>query len=189
MMLKEGASMVEAAIRLHPLEGRVYGGNGVALSPLENRERISLRAETKSVAALGKAIGLTLPKKPGATITKNGVTAMWIGPDEWFIMGVEGAGLEEKLNTVKTGLYSVVSINHRNTGMMISGHNAVNAINGGCPRDLSLEAFPVNTCSRTIIGKAEVILFRTGAEEFHVECWRSFSDYVWKFLAEAARSA
>ena len=67
--------------------------------------------------------------------------------------------------------------------------NAVNALNSGCPRDLSDAAFPVGTCSRTLMGKAEIILWKTADDEFHVECWRSFSDYVWKHLVDAARTA
>ncbi|MDJ0614447.1 MAG: sarcosine oxidase subunit gamma [Rhizobiaceae bacterium] len=177
------------ALRIQPLEDRVYGNNGVILQPLEACERISLRAEDKAIAGLGKAIGLALPKKPGTSSEKNGIIAMWIGPDEWFVTAPEGTGLEAKIDKVKTGLYSAVSINHRNTGLTISGKNAVNALNSGCPRDLSLTVFPVGACSRTMIAKAEVILYRTDEQEFRVECWRSFSDYVWKYLMDAARSA
>jgi len=174
------------AQRIHPLEDRIYGGNGVTLSPVEARERISLRAEDKAIAALGKAIGLALPKKPGTSVTKGNISALWIGPDEWFITGTEGSDLEAKLNKVRAGLYSAVSINHRNTAITVSGSNAVLALNAGCPRDLSMEAFPVDTCSRTIMGKAEIILWRLDENTFHIECWRSFSDYVWKHLVDAA---
>jgi len=177
------------AERIHPLDARVYGGNGVTLSPVAPMERISLRAEEKAIAGLGKAIGLSLPKKPGTSVSKGTTAALWIGPDEWLILGAEGTGLEEKLNKVKTGLYSAVSVNHRNTAITVSGANVVNALNGGCPRDLSLDAFPVDGCGRTIIGKAEVVLWRTAEDAFHVECWRSFSDYVWKYLVDSARSA
>jgi len=151
--------------------------------------RISLRAEEKAIAGLEKAVGISLPRKPATSATVGEVTALWIGPDEWLILGKEGSELEAKLNQVNTGLYSAVAINHRNTAITVSGKNAVNALNGGCPRDLSLEAFPVGACGRTIIGKAEVVLWRTAENGFHVECWRSFSDYVWKYLADSARSA
>ena len=50
-------------------------------------------------------------------------------------------------------------------------------------------AFPVGACSRTILGKVEIVLLRTADDAFRVECWRSFSDYVWTFLTEAARDA
>ncbi|MGI9351418.1 MAG: sarcosine oxidase subunit gamma [Rhizobiaceae bacterium] len=181
--------MVEAAQRKQPLAGRIYGNNGVSLVPVDACERISLRAENKALAGLGKAMGLSLPRKPGTTANKGEVSVLWIGPDEWFITAPYGKQLEKKLNDVKSGLYSVVSIDHRNTAFTVSGINAAHAINSGCPRDLSLDAFPVGHCSRTMLGKAEVILWRTKEEEFRIECWRSFSDYVWKFLADAARSA
>ncbi|KAB2853885.1 MAG: sarcosine oxidase subunit gamma, partial [Bauldia sp.] len=59
----------------------------------------------------------------------------------------------------------------------------------GCPQDLSPAAFPVGACSRTVLAKIEVVIWRTGDDAFRVECWRSFSDYAFAFLAEAARDA
>ena len=180
--------MAEAA-RIQPLEERVFGGNGVTLTPLDALERVSLRAEEKAIARLGKAIGITLPTKPGKTVTKSGVSALWIGPDEWLVIASQGSDLENKLNKTKSGLYSVVSVDHRNTGFTVSGSKAVLALNSGNARDLSLDAFPVGNCSRTQMGKAEIVLWRLEENTFHVECWRSFSDYVWKFLVDAARTA
>jgi sarcosine oxidase subunit gamma len=42
-------------------------------------------------------------------------------------------------------------------------------------------------CTRTVFAKAEVVLWRTGADAFHVEVWRSFAPYVLGLLEEAAR--
>ena len=181
--------MADTAQRIEPFEGRVFGGNGVSLSPVEACERLSIRAEESVTAALGKALGTTLPRKPGTISTKGEVSTLWIGPDEWFVTASYGAGLEEKLSEVKSDLFSAVSIDHRNTGLIVSGQNAANALNSGCPRDLSLNAFPVGSCSRTMLAKAEIILWRLDEKTFRVECWRSFSDYVWKYLVDAARSA
>jgi len=177
------------ALRLQPLDGLIFAGNGTTLTPLDARERIVLRADEKTAKKLGLAIGLDLPLKPGATHTRNNNTALWIGPDEWLLIGSLNAKLEAALGKVKNQTFSAVPVSHRNTAIIVSGPNAANTLNSGCPRDLSLDGFPEKTCSRTIFGKAEIILWRTGAQEFHVECWRSFSDYVWKFLVDAARSA
>ena len=177
------------AIRIHPLEDRIFASNKTSLAPVAAMERVSLRADEKATIALGKAIGTTLPVNPSTSTTKAGTTALWIGPDEWLVIAKAGTGLDAKLNAVKGHLYSAVSVDHRNTAISVSGANAVETLNSGCPRDLSLEAFPVGACSRTILGKSEIILWRTGESEFQVECWRSFSDYVWKFLVDAARSA
>ena len=69
-----------------------------------------------------------------------------------------------------------------------SGPCAADLLNAGCPQDLSLAAFPVGACSRTILGKVEIVLLRTAETTFRVEVWRSFSDYAFAFLAQAARS-
>ena len=71
----------------------------------------------------------------------------------------------------------------------MSGPFAADVINAGCPQDLSLEIFPVGACSRTVFGKIEVVLYRTAEDAFRVECWRSFSDYAFEFLKDAARGA
>ena len=75
----------------------------------------------------------------------------------------------------------------RNTAILVSGKGAEDVLSAGCPQDLSLSAFPAGACSRTVLGKAEVVLFRIAADVFRVEVWRSFSDYVFTLLREAAR--
>ena len=42
-------------------------------------------------------------------------------------------------------------------------------------------------CTRTMLAKAEVVLWRTEPQVFRVEVWRSFVAYVAQFLGEAAR--
>ncbi|TIN17456.1 MAG: sarcosine oxidase subunit gamma, partial [Mesorhizobium sp.] len=83
-------------------------------------------------------------------------------------------------------LQSAVGISHRNVAISVIGPAAAATINSGCPQDLSLDVFPVGAASRTILGKAEIVLLRTATDAFRVECWRSFSDYVFTFLSEAA---
>jgi heterotetrameric sarcosine oxidase gamma subunit len=36
-----------------------------------------------------------------------------------------------------------------------------------------------------VLGKCDIVLWRTAAAAFHVEVWRSFADYASRFLAEA----
>ncbi|MGI9402730.1 MAG: sarcosine oxidase subunit gamma family protein, partial [Rhizobiaceae bacterium] len=57
------------------------------------------------------------------------------------------------------------------------------------PQNLSIEAFPTGACSRTILGKSEIIIHRETPDRFRIECWRSFSDYVWNFMVDAGKSA
>jgi sarcosine oxidase subunit gamma len=86
-------------------------------------------------------------------------------------------------------LHSAADISHRNIGIIVSGPHVEACLSAGCPQDLSLATFPVGACSRTLFGKVEIVLLRLDAQTFRVECWRSFSDYVFGLLAEAAEDA
>ncbi|CDX11029.1 conserved hypothetical protein [Mesorhizobium sp. ORS 3324] len=180
---------VEASVERRPaLAGRAVSAPGVKVEILPPAERISLRAPEASLAALSKALGVTLPTKPKASAAKDGRTALWLGPDEWLI--IDEAGKDPLADCAKvTALHSAVGISHRNVAISVAGPAAAVTVNSGCPQDLSLEAFPVGAASRTILGKAEIVLLRTAADAFQVECWRSFSDYVFTLLSEAAGDA
>jgi sarcosine oxidase, subunit gamma len=81
--------------------------------------------------------------------------------------------------------FSLVDVSHRSDGLAIAGAGAAFALNHGCPLDLSIKAFPVGMCTRTVLGKASVILSRHEEHVFHLDVWRSFASYVWQFLDEA----
>ncbi len=182
------ADAVQAAVRNPAQAGREFQATGVKLVTLPPAHRISLRAPAASVAALSKALGLTLPEKPKTSASKGNRTALWLGPDEWLVID-DGANDPLEACGGVEALHSAVGISHRNMAISVTGQGAESTVSAGCPQDLSLTAFPVGACSRTILGKSEMVLLRTGDDAFRVECWRSFSDYVFGFLTEAARDA
>jgi sarcosine oxidase subunit gamma len=182
------ASVSPASPPLGPLDGRAFTRAGIELSPLPFCERISLRAGEGTMPALSNLFGVKLPTRPKSSAAGNGVTALWLGPDEWLLFAEAGRNLAATPAPDDAGFASIVDISHRNVAIRIAGPKAAIVLASGCPQDLSLAAFPVAACSRTIIGKSEIVLLRTGPSEFRLECWRSFADYVWKFLEDAARS-
>ncbi|WP_027060145.1 sarcosine oxidase subunit gamma [Mesorhizobium loti] len=186
---KKATTVATPSVERRPaLIGRSTTAPSVKVEILPPAERISLRAPEASVAALSKALGLTLPKKPKTSALKAGRTALWLGPDEWLV--IDEAGNDPLADcTGVSALHSAVGISHRNIAISVAGTGAAATINSGCPQDLSLETFPVGAASRTILGKTEIVLLRTADNAFRVECWRSFSDYVFTFLSEGARDA
>ncbi|WP_428981874.1 sarcosine oxidase subunit gamma [Oceaniradius stylonematis] len=172
--------------RRHPLAGHVFAGTGMALTPAHAAFRTSLRCPSASVPGLSDALGVALPRTPKTSVTEKGRSALWLGPDEWLL-------IDEKTDPMADlggidALHAAVDISHRNTAVLVSGPGAADVINAGCPQDLSMEAFGTGACSRTIFGKAEIVLWRVKPSVFRVEVWRSFSDYVFGYLAEAARN-
>jgi sarcosine oxidase subunit gamma len=128
----------------------------------------------------------------------NGTRAtLWLGPDEYLLldsapaMGTLGSmgaaamsGLERALADAP---HALVDISHRQFALEINGPHASAILNGACPLDLDLGEFPVGMCTRTVFAKADIVLWRTRADAFHVEVWRSFAGYVAGVLAEIAK--
>ena len=174
--------------RVFPLDGRSAATADVSIHPAAPAKRISLRAGTDAVSAVSKALGVKLPAKPKQSAVAGTRTALWIGPDEWLVID-EGDGdpMADLASVAKP--HSAVDVSHRNTAIVISGSATADVLSAGCPQDLSLEAFPVSACSRTVFGKVEVVLHRTSETGFRMECWRSFSTYAFDLLEDAARTA
>jgi sarcosine oxidase subunit gamma len=142
------------------------------------------------MAAAGTALGLTITDSACRSAANSERAALWMGPDEQLILAAvgDGAVIGSKLREALTELpHSLVDMSHRQLALEVSGATAQTLLSVGCPLDLHLSAFPVGMCTRTILGKADIVLWRTGPDSFHVEVWRSFADYVARFLTEAAR--
>jgi sarcosine oxidase subunit gamma len=195
-MAKAAAKKASAkgVARLLVLEGREKKTSRVTIEPAAPAYRMSLRAPAESLGSLSRALGINLPQEPmGSAFGKSGDftgtggrAALWLGPDEWLV--IDTAGNDPMADCAKAkALHSAVDISHRHVAIDVSGIGAADALNAGCPRDLSLAAFPVGSAARTVLGKIEIVLLRTGEDAFRVECWRSFSDYAFTFLAETAR--
>lgn len=184
--------MADIADRIHARCGGLAGFHGgsatVRLEAAPPAARISLRIAPDDVSAFTYALGLELPISPKTAVSASGRTALWLGPDEWLVIGEENDDLI-RAAAGSCVTHSAVDISHRNTAILVSGPGAAKAINAGCPQDLSLKAFPVNACSRTVFGKVEIVLLKTAEEAFRVEVWRSFSEYAFGLLAEGARDA
>ncbi len=150
---------------------------------------VACRAAKSLVGAAG-----TAEERPAAAAYSDpvagaaGVAALWLGPDEQLLLAPDGADITAALAPALRDLpHSLVDVSHRQTALEVSGPHATVLLNAGCPLDLDPAAFPVGMCTRTVLAKSEIVLWRTSEHVFHIEVWRSFAAYVSGFLAEAAR--
>jgi sarcosine oxidase subunit gamma len=82
--------------------------------------------------------------------------------------------------------HSLVEVSDRQIGLVVAGPEAEAVLSVGCPLDLDQTAFPVGMCTRTVLSKAEIVLWRTAPDTFHLEVWRSFGAYLRAFLTASA---
>ena len=158
------------------------------VSALPSATRYILRGNDRVMLAAGAALGLEISQVACRAVVNGEVAALWLGPDEQLLLAPEGRELAATLATALRDLpHALVEVSHRQTALEVRGVQAALLLNAGCPLDLDLNAFPIGMCTRTVLAKAEIVLWRTSEEIFHVEVWRSFAPYVTDFLAEVAR--
>jgi len=143
----------------------------------------------EGVQAAAAALGVTLPAEACRAAVQAERAALWLGPDEWLLLApADEAGLGAQLTQSLAGRpHSLVDVSHRQVALLVHGEHAATLLAAGCPLDLDPAAFPVGMCTRTVLSKAEVVLWRTASDQFRIEVWRSFARYVTQFLDEAAR--
>jgi heterotetrameric sarcosine oxidase gamma subunit len=174
--------MVERAHPLLALSTSSVQCTKVTLSAVPPLTRIVVRAGLSSVKAFGDLMGVELPIEVCRSSRSNDRAALWLGPDEWLVLADQGTELP-----VADPAGSIVDVSHAMTGIAVAGSRAAWAINAFCALDLHPVAFPVSMCTRTVFGKAEIVLWRTATETFRIEVARSFAPYVWACLEEARR--
>jgi sarcosine oxidase, subunit gamma len=115
---------------------------------------------------------------------------LWLGPDEhllWQASREVALPIADLESALVHHAHSLVDVSHRQVALEISGPHAETLLAGACPLDLSEREFPVHMCTRTVLAKAEIVLWRTAPNAFHLEVWRSFQPYVQALLNEIGR--
>jgi heterotetrameric sarcosine oxidase gamma subunit len=160
------------AERVHPLAAIA------AASSDATDVQLTLSPPAQRLIVRGDAAGLGLAIPGACRATVSGERALlWLGPDEFLLLVPEG--------TESPRLSGTVDVSHRNVGIDVAGPRAQWVINAFCALDLHHSAFPIGMCTRTVFGKAEIMLWRTAADTFRIEVARSFAPYVWACLDEA----
>lgn len=158
------------------------------VTPLPSRSQLSVRGGAEAARRIGSAFGPKLSDEALRACEAEGRAALWLGPDEWLLIADSDAALARALQDALAGEPgSVVDVSHRNTGFSVAGEGAARLLNAACPLDLDLSAFPVGMCTRTVLAKADIVLWRRGEHHFQLECWRSFAPYVVDLLRQAAQ--
>jgi sarcosine oxidase subunit gamma len=165
--------------------------SAISVSVLGAGATYSLRIAPELVASVREAAGFDLTGNINTAINSGSKIAARLGPDEWLLIGPDGQSnaLSDEIGAALAGhFHSLVDVSHRNVGIAVAGREAPMVLNAGVPIDLDDAAFPAGSATRTVLGKAEIVLMRPDADRvYRVECWRSFAPYVRAFLEEAAR--
>lgn len=138
-------------------------------------------------AAVREATGQEVPDVRRFTLAgETGV--FWMAPDELMLRApYEKAG--ETVSALRAALagtvHMAVDVSDARQVMRLIGDGAREVLAKGAPIDLHVENFGVGDIRRTRIAQVAAAIYQTGSgpERFEVFCFRSYADYLWRWLA------
>ena len=191
--------MAEVDLRRSPLQGFAAGhgwpelfvSRSVSLREVPFVSQVNVRLDPDSDVAVraADALGFVLPVLPNTTATCGFRTALWLGPDEWLVVGPEGdaASVEASLrDALGADWGSVVDVSANRTVLELQGPSARLALARGCPLDLHPRHFGSGACAQSLLAKAQVILWqRDDQPTYWIFVRASFATYEAEWLLTA----
>ncbi len=122
------------------------------------------------------ALGLSLPVVANTTAGTGDRRALWLGPDEWMLVGPDGdqSSMIARLTETLEGQHvSIVDVSANRTTLRLSGSRARDVLEKGCLIDLHPRNFGSGQCVGTIIAKTQVYLEQLDdlpTYRLHVRC-------------------
>ena len=162
----------------------------VRVRPASQLAHLLLHCEPHDAAGIAERLSLALPATMLDSGAGGGWSALHLAPDEWLLLGSEADAARLTSAFEQAGAtwpLSLVDISDRSLAYEIEGADAETLLAAGCPMDLAPHAFGTGRCTRTLFGKAMVMLWRTAPQTFRLEVARSFAPYVVELLSVAAR--
>jgi sarcosine oxidase subunit gamma len=174
------------------------GEAGVTLCEKTLPVAVNLRGDSGDgafVEAVRQVLGLALPTLPNTATRAEGLALLWLGPDEWLAVQPAAAPdaealLASKLREALGGLHAAVTeVGESLCCIAVAGPQARGVITKGCPLDLHSRVFGGSGhCAQSHLAKAAVTLHQVSdAPAFDLYVRRSFADYLWCWLEDAAR--
>ncbi|MBY8338583.1 sarcosine oxidase subunit gamma [Streptomyces spinosirectus] len=178
----------------HRLAAATRASRGaIRLAELPFLAQVNVRLDAKGGAAdaVGLALGLQLPLEPNTVVRTGELTAVWLGPDEWLVVGAPGsqAAVEARIREAAGDEHvSVTDVSAQRTTLLVAGPRARDLLAHGCSLDLHPRVFGAGRCAQTTLARTQVVLVARDQPRagFWVLVRSSFAGYLTDWLLDAA---
>jgi len=129
-----------------------------------------------------------VPLTPNTAWEQGARAALWLGPDEWLIIGPPGGvtAIVAELDAALAGLHhSAIDVSAGRAALELEGPGARDLLSKGCSLDLHPRVWTVGSCAQTLLAAAPVILCER-KDRTRVLVRSSFADYLADWLVDAA---
>ena len=155
-------------------------------------KKINIRGKKKEFfTKVGKILSIILPIEPNTTSSNQQFNALWLSPDEWLVY------FNEDNNNVYNDLYneisklnfgSIVDVSNQWLCINIKGKKTFDLLSSGSPFNFNNFKNTKNSVTQTLLNHTDVIIHHTEINEINLFVRRSFSEDLWLWIKDSARS-
>ena len=127
------------------------------------------------------------PPAPNAATAWDGRDVLWLGPDEWLVVGEAGSegSIERDLQEALAGQHrSVLDVSANR--MVFDLADGLELLASGCGLDLDPSRWLPGMCAQTLFGGAQVILHQLDERTTRIFVRPSFAGYFMERLGTSA---
>jgi heterotetrameric sarcosine oxidase gamma subunit len=131
--------------------------------------------------------GRTHPWRAHHAGRHRGGTALWLGPDEWLVLGGDwssAAGLATE-RAWRDRADAATDVSAQRVDLAVAGAGARDLLSFGCALDLHPDVFEVGACAQTLLARVQVIVTRAEPDGYHLFVRPSNASHVAAFLHDA----
>jgi sarcosine oxidase, subunit gamma len=198
-MTRRTSAVIAEAVRRSPLAeyrerfAALATASGGALTIRERPflAQVNFRADPNDTDLMERVAsslgGLALPLVPNTVTSSGDRRALWLGPDEWLIVGPanqQGAITEDLRARLDDAFGSIVDASANRTVLEIHGVKARDLLAHDVPIDLDARSFAPGQCAQTLLGKAQIIIERRDESVFLLYVRTSFASHVGERLLD-----
>lgn len=141
-------------------------------------------------AAMRDAYGVNLPDTPERVEGSGGVSVIWHGPEQWFVIAERGTGgrdLENELKPIAGSHAAIVDQGDGRAVVRVSGAHVRDVLAKGIGLDLHPKAFKPNGVAITHASHIGIVLWQADTSPaYEIAMFRSFADSFARWLTHSA---
>jgi sarcosine oxidase subunit gamma len=158
--------------------------------------KINLRGNPNNkgfTCKVGKVLGIILPAEVGSIVTKDEISIITTGPNEWLIItnnivknNINNFELENLLfeSISKTNLGAVTNVTDQFTVFSLKGSNIFEVLSKSSPFDFN--TLSNNYSTQTLLNNIDITIIKRNNKNVDLLVRRSFSEHLWNWIKDSA---
>ena len=156
--------------------------------------KLNLRGKINNkdfISNVRKILGVILPVEVGAIVSKEYLSVITTGPNEWIIISNSKENNDYQLENIlfetisKNNLGAVTNITDQFTIFTLVGSNSLEILSRSSP--FNFDTLPNNFSAKTLLNNIDITVIKRDNENIDLLVRRSFSSHLWSWLNDSAR--